>query len=689
MFTETITTEEPDSDDSTHEDALHILNIDSKNSKKNFCKFCKKAVIKMSRHLRSVHSREVELIELKTLPIKSDRRREILEIIRREGNYLHNKDSIDRDGGSIMPQMRPPNYKKSEANSFLACVYCKGFFGRKFLYKHHQRCFMNKTNDKRKHASFEAQLMMNSNMYSVSELFKENIIIDMLNDEITKTAVDDRLILKFGESVFKRLKKKHNANYIRQRMRQMARLLMIANNIDDKIKNIEELIKPINFDTIIQSVQIMAEYDESTGKFGVVALPLKIGHNLRKCATVLQTHGIKTSNKEIIEECKHFLDLMNDEYISVSSQALSSAAHKKFNKPKYLPLTEDVKKFTEFMQLRISVYSDELRTKGDCESYQNLAKSVLVSILLFNRRRTGEIQRITIEDFLKGIAAKSSIDVSDDISAIEKMLMDKLKRIEIIGKKGRGVPVLLRSLHVEAVKLLLEHRPSVGIPEGNEFLFARISSYAKTPLDACKEMRELSSLAGLKSPERIRSTLLRKHIATISQICSLTNVELSQLATFMGHDLNVHMDHYRLPDDVLQITKVGRLLIAAEEGKFSRGKHMNLSDIPIDEEEIEGISLNDSSLNRILTEGELSNSSGHFVSRNLKERNSKQRKKFTRKMWQPVEKTLVENYFKKNISKITIPGKHECLDFLHQNPTIQRSWCNIKDYIRNINLSTK
>lgn len=214
---------------------------------------------------------------------------------------------------------------------------------------------------------------------------------------------------------------------------------------------------------------------------------------------------------------------------------------------------------------------------------------------MFNRRRTGEIQRITTSNFLKGIAAEPSIEVSGELSPLEKLMLDKLKRIEIIGKKGRGVPVLLRSSHVQAINLLLQYRP-VGIPETNDFLFARVCADAKTPMDACKEVRELAAAAGLLSPERVRFTLLRKHIATVSQLVSLTDIELRQLATFMGHDLNVHMDYYRLPDDVLQITKVGRLLIAAEEGKFSRGDHMNLSDISIDEVDIDGTHNHNSSV---------------------------------------------------------------------------------------------
>lgn len=380
---------------------------------------------------------------------------------------------------------------------------------------------MNISRRKTKKVALESQLLLENYSFGTSDSFKNNIVLEMTNDEITQTAIGDFLIMKFGESIYSKLKKQHNANYIRQRMRQTARLLIIAKSIDDELEDLEDLLQPKNYDTIIKSVKILGDYNESSGEYGISALPLKIGHNLRKCASVLQTLGIMTSNTNTIQKSRHFLDLMNSEYIVVASQALTSLNHKKFNKPKYLPVTEDVKKLTVYVQRQMSTYSEALKNKGDSDSYIKLAQATLVALLLFNRRRTGEIQRITLEDFHKGINAKTSIDVSDDLSAIEKLMLNQLQRIEIIGKKGRGVPVLLRSSHVAALNLLLQHRNAVGIPESNNFVFARVSPTAKTPMDACKEIRELSSEAGLKAPETIRSTLLQKHIATVSQLVTV------------------------------------------------------------------------------------------------------------------------------------------------------------------------
>jgi len=68
-------------------------------------------------------------------------------------------------------------------------------------------------------------------------------------------------------------------------------------------------------------------------------------------------------------------------------------------------------------------------------------------------------------------------------------------------------------------------------------------------------------------------------------VFSLTNVELEELARHMGHELSVHRSFYRLQEDVIELAKVSKLLIAVEEGKAHKYKGVPLDDINLDGEE--------------------------------------------------------------------------------------------------------
>jgi len=51
---------------------------------------------------------------------------------------------------------------------------------------------------------------------------------------------------------------------------------------------------------------------------------------------------------------------------------------------------------------------------------------------------------------------------------------------------------------------------------------------------------------------------------------------MDQLANFLGHDIRVHREFYRLPESTLQLAKVSKLLMAMEKGKLSDVKGKGL-----------------------------------------------------------------------------------------------------------------
>lgn len=57
----------------------------------------------------------------------------------------------------------------------------------------------------------------------------------------------------------------------------------------------------------------------------------------------------------------------------------------------------------------------------------------------------------------------------------------------------------------------------------------------------------------LLNPKTLRSSRLRKQIATILQVMDLTETEKDQMASFMGHTKKTHEEFYRQAMFVIQL----------------------------------------------------------------------------------------------------------------------------------------
>ena len=135
------------------------------------------------------------------------------------------------------------------------------------------------------------------------------------------------------------------------------------------------------------------------------------------------------------------------------------------------------------------------------------------------------------------------------------------------------------------VDLLVKYRKQVGIDERNKYVFARGSCGSLNHIRGSDCLRAFSEDCGATEPRLLRSTKLRKQIATLSQVLNLKDNEIDLLANFLGHDIRVHREFYRLPEHTLQVAKVSKLLFSLENGQFKEqcGRTMSEIDVHIDE----------------------------------------------------------------------------------------------------------
>ncbi|KAL4230711.1 hypothetical protein ACF0H5_011086 [Mactra antiquata] len=491
--------------------------------KLHYCVYCEESFTNLTKHLLGHHKNENEVVRISVMPKKSKKRADSLLKLRNAGDYKHNMDVLKNGNGTLITWSRKVEEEHSPSD-YLPCEDCLGFFLKGGLWRHRKKCpFRKETSVNRRVQSAPSLLLPVSKKISAG--LEENVVKKMLCDEVTMAVRNDRLILSVGEKLFqKHGHLEHLNTYISQKIRELGRLLISARLIDSEIQYLRDILVPVKFANVaIAATRALCKYDDNTNVYG--------------------------NNKQI------------------------------------LPLTEDIMKLQAYLKNLWSTNVATLQKDFSKSAYDILNQVTLARLVLFNRRRGGETQRVSLEAYASKCHKTSTPkEVEDSLSPVEKMLCATFSRIEIRGKKGRTVPVLLTPELESSIDLLLKHRESAGVHVENPYLFPRSNYASKQPLRSTDVLRKFSKEAHLSGPDNVTSTKLRKHVATVSQVLNLSRHDMETMAEFMGHDIDVHRAFYRLPQETIQVVKMGRLLSAFDNGTIAQYRGKSLDEIAVEKD---------------------------------------------------------------------------------------------------------
>jgi len=106
----------------------------------------------------------------------------------------------------------------------------------------------------------------------------------------------------------------------------------------------------------------------------------------------------------------------------ISSMALSTLKTAKMNRPQRLPLTEDLQKLNECLNKDIEHHSKLLCDKVNVNSWYELAECTLAKVILFNRKRSGETERLLVESYTGRNKDTAPIaDIENSLFACERL----------------------------------------------------------------------------------------------------------------------------------------------------------------------------------------------------------------------------------------------------------------------------
>lgn len=168
----------------------------------------------------------------------------------------------------------------------------------------------------------------------------------MTYDAVTWVVTSDMLIILLGERMFLKNGEigRHQAD-IRNKMRELARLVLMARAIDKDIVSLKDLINPRKFNTVLEAVKTMTGFDDSTNRFSAPSTALKLRHSFVKLTYILQGEALQQEDNALKERAEQFNKLIELEWTThVSSNALKTLYQKKWNSPQMLPQDKDIKK---------------------------------------------------------------------------------------------------------------------------------------------------------------------------------------------------------------------------------------------------------------------------------------------------------------------------------------------------------
>ncbi|XP_043224112.1 uncharacterized protein LOC122382612 [Amphibalanus amphitrite] len=534
----------------------------------NSCLFCKKKIKqKMRRHLKTKHSDKQQVAHAMTGTADQQDRKFSLLISR--GNFEHNLEVLEAGKGELMLKRRP---KKPDipVTKFLPCPGCLAFMLREDLQQHHPVCPADNMDslDNAMITTKAENLLRRFDPGDVPEFVRE------IRDKAIRDVVcGDRTLVAYANyTVESKGKNENHLKPIKTRVTKLAKVLLdVRDRKSQPNLTMDELCDARYFDDIVHVTKQAAGYREGTKltppTFLVPTVPRTVGTALGKVCHVLLGVSMREGNTEMQNRISIFKRLLENEWGDKMGRAsLETLNLRKQNAEKQLPTTEDMKRLQNHLQTKLASTMESVSRKPSVKSYNTLACVTAVSLMVFNKRRGGESMKIRVRDYTSRAAYTQNETVVNSLSDLEKQIMDKMCLIKTRGKRGRTVPVLIPQMEKRAIDLLVSLRESVGLRDSvpEEALL-----FSKAPegrlVNGWYQLKKECRDAGCRDINAITSTNMRKYLATIAQIMNLSENEMDQIASHLGHDITVHRKYYRLPDSTVELAKIAKLLLSTEE----------------------------------------------------------------------------------------------------------------------------
>ena len=524
---------------------------------------------KLSRHISKIHKDVPEVKEALLLPRKC--RMSKFDVLKKRGILNFNKNKLLQENPLFLRERKADNQ-----NNIVMCDQCHGFFAKTYFARHVDICKKDFVGPV---LPISIPLMQNSKLieeYSVE--YRKNILSTIRDDVVGTIAKTDKMILTVGARLYDKSKRKMDKvaevqRYVRSEMRRLANVYnAFKSQIIFKVKcgNALDMLLRENFDNLRVAIESVTAGDDGEMKGG-----LKYGlyYLIRNSALIWKATFLVKEKDDDAKDMENFLAVFNlwkDYIFGDATYHLNRSRQIKLRKPTNLPLEEDVAAMRTHVLSQITKYTSDSFHLFDQHSFVELRNAVCVRLTMFNARRGGEPARLLIQEWRD---AEQDIWIDKQrIAALDPIETALLQNLKIMYQGGKGnnhlVPIIIPNDSVKAMSLLCDPavRSTVGVHETNRYVFASTHK-SERHVSGWHTVENLIKDLDLVNKSLLTATQNRHRVSTLYASLDLPEKERDVFYRHMGHSREINENIYQIPMALQEITKVGKTLIAIDEGE--------------------------------------------------------------------------------------------------------------------------
>jgi hypothetical protein len=172
-------------------------------------------------------------------------------------------------------------------------------------------------------------------------------------------------------------------------------------------------LEPHNFYVFVEAAKQLGRYDAEKDVYLSPTVAMNISTSLKQCCDIAISYAYKktgvfstVSSAKVVADLKTLIHLFETNWkFDISSQAASNLNLKKWNKITVIPLASDLKLLREHLIEVSETASKQLTgassssSSSNVSAYNKLVESVYCRVILLNRKRSSELQRMLLHTY--------------------------------------------------------------------------------------------------------------------------------------------------------------------------------------------------------------------------------------------------------------------------------------------------